>query len=169
VTDLTEGTKLDEDKVPVDLLSPLWLLATSQVLDFGAKKYEPYNWAKGISYSRVYAALNRHLMAWWVGEDEDEETGIHHLAHASCCLMFLTHYELVGGRYREYDDREHGIFDPNQASPKERNTSEELSRARGLSGEDPEPTVTPESRDAYLPVDPEVRAFADRVTERQGR
>lgn len=103
---LSEGVKHDEAKLPFDLLSPLALEATAQVLQFGAKKYEPYNWAKGIKYSRVFSALCRHLWAWWRGEDADPETRLHHLAHAMCCLMFLLHYELVGKpRYEGYDDR----------------------------------------------------------------
>lgn len=102
---LTEGMKHDSGKPRVDLLSPHFLLGTAQVLDFGAKKYEPYNWAKGIMYSRVYAATLRHLLAFWSGEECDEESGIHHLLHASCCIMFLVHYETVRETYKEFDDR----------------------------------------------------------------
>jgi hypothetical protein len=100
---LLEGRKDDEDKIRMDLLSPVFLEGTAMVLTFGAKKYDAYNWAKGIAYSRVFAALQRHLWAFWRGEDLDEETGMPHLWHASCCLMFLTHYE--GTNLRGFDDR----------------------------------------------------------------
>lgn len=102
---LAEGTKYDEDKVPLDLWSPDALTETARVLAFGARKYERYNWARGIHYSRVFAALCRHLWAWWKGERDDPETGLHHLAHAMCCLMFLLHYEVNREQYRSYDDR----------------------------------------------------------------
>lgn len=102
---LVEGTKFDTDKLPFDLLSPDYLYGTVAVLKFGAEKYEPYNWAKGILYSRVFAALQRHLWAFWSGEDIDEETGLHHLLHASCCLMFLVHYEAHPEKYTEFNDR----------------------------------------------------------------
>jgi len=102
---LTEGTKYDSDKLPFDLLSTDFLNGTCEVLAFGAKKYEPWNWAKGIKYSRVFAALMRHLWAFWRGETNDPETGIHHLFHASCCLMFLSHYESNRRKYRKFDDR----------------------------------------------------------------
>lgn len=102
---LTEGTKYDDGKLPLDLWSPYALEETARVLAFGAVKYEPYNWAKGIKYSRVFSALLRHLWAFWKGEKLDKETGIHHLAHAMCCLMFLLHYEMNHRKYRSYDDR----------------------------------------------------------------
>lgn len=102
---LKEGTKFDNDKLPLDLWSPYALEETAKVLAFGAIKYEPYNWAKGIKYSRVFSALLRHLWAFWRGENFDEETRLHHLAHAMCCLMFLLHYEMNRRKYRLFDDR----------------------------------------------------------------
>jgi len=44
----------------------------------------------------------RHLTAWWAGEDLDPESGLHHLAHAACCLMFLLEYTQT---HTELDDR----------------------------------------------------------------
>jgi hypothetical protein len=102
---LSEGTKYDDGKVPFDLWSPDALEATAEVLAFGAQKYEAYNWARGISYRRIFAALLRHLWAWWRRKELDDETGLSHLAHAMCCLMFLLHYALNCDKYREFDDR----------------------------------------------------------------
>jgi hypothetical protein len=102
---LEEGTKDDGGKPRYDLLSTEWLNGTTEILTFGVEKYEEWNWAKGIKYSRVFSALMRHLWAWWMGEKLDEETGKHHLWHASCCLMFLVHYEAYPDAYFEYDDR----------------------------------------------------------------
>lgn len=102
---LKEGTKNDGGKLPLDLWSPYAIEETAKVLAFGATKYEPYNWAKGIKYSRVFAALLRHLFAFWKRERLDEETGLHHLAHAMCCLMFLLHYEVNNKKYKAFDDR----------------------------------------------------------------
>ena len=79
MTKLPEGTKNDQDKIPIDLLSPDFIIGISKILQFGAVKYEPYNWAKGIKYSRVFAALQRHLWAFWAGEELDDETGMPHL------------------------------------------------------------------------------------------
>ena len=88
-----EGVKFDSDKPRFDLITPEFLEDISKVLTYGATKYEPYNWAKGMNWSRVFGAMMRHMWAWWKGDDTDPETGFSHLAHASCCLMFLISYE----------------------------------------------------------------------------
>jgi len=86
----------------------VWHLIACSVKAWGqvAAKYAPHNWEKGIDYSRVYGALLRHMMAWWGGEDTDPETGLSHLHHAACCIMFLQHFVEVGSEaYRDRDDR----------------------------------------------------------------
>jgi hypothetical protein len=87
------AVKHDDEKTPYALLDPLYLELTAKVLQFGAKKYAAWNWAKGMDWSRVYSALQRHLNAYWGGEELDPETGLPHLACASCCLMFLMRYQ----------------------------------------------------------------------------
>lgn len=84
------------------LLSTTALTSIARVLQFGAKKYDSHNWRKGLAWSRVYDALQRHLTAWNDGEDPDPETGLSHLAHAGCCIMFLLEYEVT---HRDLDDR----------------------------------------------------------------
>lgn len=63
-------------------------------MGFGAKKYEDYGWAAGLDHSRVYAAILRHLFAYWRGENNDPESGESHLAHAGCGIMFLLTYKI---------------------------------------------------------------------------
>jgi hypothetical protein len=99
---LTEGTKHDGEKIQLDLLSSRWLFGVGQVLTFGAKKYAAHNWRQGIKSSRLLGACLRHVLAYLGGEDRDPETGISHLHHASCCLMFLS--ELAETK-PEFDDR----------------------------------------------------------------
>jgi hypothetical protein len=45
---------------------------------------------------RYFDAMQRHVWAWRRGESLDPETGMHHLAHAACCLFFL--YEHTTGK-----------------------------------------------------------------------
>ena len=90
---MTEGRKDDQGKIPYDLLPPELLEGTAAVLRFGATKYAPRNWELGMAWSRPFAALMRHMWAWWKGEKADPETGMSHLWHASCCLAFLIAYE----------------------------------------------------------------------------
>lgn len=65
----------------------------AQVLTFGAAKYDANNWCRGARWGRYFAALCRHIFAWWRGENRDPETGLSHLAHAGCCLLFLMEYQ----------------------------------------------------------------------------
>ena len=102
---LTEGTKFDDNKLRLDLLPPEFEEAVAEILTYGAKKYEDENWRKGIKYKRVYGALRRHLLAWWKGEDYDNETGFSHLWHAACNLAFLITYEAHPSEYKKFDDR----------------------------------------------------------------
>ena len=96
------GLKYDEGKLRYDLLPPEAIKAIVRVLTYGATKYAPRNWEKGIAYSRLLAASRRHEAAWEMGEDIDTETGIHHLAHKACCDIMLLSQELWG--MDEFDD-----------------------------------------------------------------
>jgi hypothetical protein len=89
-----DGRKDDQAKPRWDLL-PLFLIEPAvRVLTFGASKYAPDNWRKvPDGHTRYFAAAMRHLAAWQSGEKVDSETGESHLAHAICCLIFLTDLE----------------------------------------------------------------------------
>lgn len=93
---MTEALKYDKDKVPLELLAPTALTEIAKVLQFGAKKYSAHNWRKGMNWSRLLGAALRHLFAYIRGEDKDPETGLSHLAHLGCCVMFLLEYQLLG-------------------------------------------------------------------------
>lgn len=98
-----EGLKYDQNKLRYDLLPMEAIEPIIEILMFGAKKYEAYNWTKGIRYSRIFGALMRHLWAWWRGETNDPESGKNHLAHAGCCLFFLLSYSVRS--MKQFDDR----------------------------------------------------------------
>ena len=91
----TTGVKYDDGKSPYDLLDPIALEGLASVLAFGAKKYASWNWAKGISYTRLIAALLRHTFAILRGELIDPESGLPHINHVGCCWMFLAHMMAV--------------------------------------------------------------------------
>lgn len=90
---LTEGFKQDAKKPRTDLIPTQPLLDVAEVFRIGSEKYTERNWEKGMAWHRPYGALLRHLFAWWGGESKDKETGLSHLAHACCELMFLMEYE----------------------------------------------------------------------------
>lgn len=98
----TEAMKFDQDKLPLNLLSTEAMNQTAAVLKFGAQKYAEHNWRGGFKWSRPLAAAMRHLTAFNDGEDKDPESGLSHLAHAACCIMFLLEFEKT---HPELDDR----------------------------------------------------------------
>jgi hypothetical protein len=82
--------KKDYGKPMWDLLPYGQLSHIVNVLTFGAEKYGPHQWQKvENAKDRYFAAMMRHLTAWWEGERADPESGMPHLAHAGCCLLFL--------------------------------------------------------------------------------
>ncbi len=89
-----EGVKHDQGKDPWHLLPWDAVRCIVKVLMFGAKKYAPRNWEKGMAWHRLYGATIRHMTAWWEGEVKDPETGYSHLWHAATCILFLIAYEL---------------------------------------------------------------------------
>ena len=96
------GIKHDTSKLRFDLIPPSSLEELVSVYTFGAEKYEPRNWERGIEYSRIYAAVQRHLSAYWRGQDLDEESALPHLAHAAWGLFALLEYQRT---HPELDDR----------------------------------------------------------------
>jgi hypothetical protein len=104
--------KADADKIRMDLLPVSFLRWTAAALRYGAEKYDDFNYMRGtgLKYSRVYAAALRHLTAWWDSEGDgecDDESGIHHLAHAASCLAMLIHLRC----------ETHGVDDRPYANP----------------------------------------------------
>lgn len=88
-------------KSPVDLIPPQFILGISAVLLAGAKKYNKHNWMNGMRWTEVMGGVFRHLLAFLMGEELDKETGLPHLYHAACGIMFLAYYA-HGPRNQEY-------------------------------------------------------------------
>ncbi len=100
-------------KLPYELLPAKAIDEVVQVLDFGAKKYEPHGWRnlKQEDLSKLLGAALRHIFAYMRGEKEDIETGIDHLAHASCDLLFIQELKYIikereDGRFTEKEEDE---------------------------------------------------------------
>lgn len=91
---MSKALKLDQGKIPLELLPFESLAEVGKVLAFGAEKYGRYNWRSGMEWTRLVGAVLRHLFAWMRGEHLDPESGLSHLAHAACGLLFLLAYEI---------------------------------------------------------------------------
>jgi len=97
VKEIMEGKKYDGDKAKLYLLPPKSILEVGKVLTYGADKYDPENWRKVDDLQNRYtSAALRHIFAHIDGEADDQETGLSHLAHAMCCLLFKLEDELLG-------------------------------------------------------------------------
>jgi hypothetical protein len=87
---ITGSIKHDQGKADLSILSVHGLSQIALALQFGAKKYNRYNYLEtGFKYTRLSSAALRHLYAWVWGEDKDAESGLSHLAHAGACIVML--------------------------------------------------------------------------------
>lgn len=88
------GTKYDNGKLRWDLLKFGPVEDVVKVLTMGAKKYADNNWQLvEDGQDRYFAALMRHLTTWRKGELIDPESGLPHLAHVACNVMFLQWFD----------------------------------------------------------------------------
>jgi hypothetical protein len=81
-------------KLALDQFDWRVLCEDALVLNYGELKYQKNNWRKGTDYSEMLGSTMRHIVAWWLGEDLDPESGLPHLAHARINLMFLRNWQL---------------------------------------------------------------------------
>lgn len=120
VTDPETGGQKGDKIAQEGSLEPLSLLEVAKVAGYGAKKYSRFNYLNGYPWSLSYSALQRHLKAWYAGEDLDSEFGLSHLAHAAWHCLALLSFSLRG---RGTDDR-----------PTDANLEKWLAEARARAG-----------------------------------
>ena len=63
-----------------------------KVMEYGASKYAPENWRKGLNTTEVLESLARHLFALMNGEEIDPESGQLHIGHIFCNAMFWQYH-----------------------------------------------------------------------------
>ena len=88
------GKKFDKGKPRWDLVPWSGLHSFVAVLTHGADKYGDHNWQElAGGRERYFAAALRHLLAWKEGELLDPDSGLKHLGHAICNLVFLAWFD----------------------------------------------------------------------------
>ncbi len=92
VTGGAKGMKLAQ----LGALDPAALMVVAEVAGFGGAKYARYNFLNGFDWSLAYDALQRHMHAFWGGEEIDPESGLPHPAHAAWQALCLTAFWLRG-------------------------------------------------------------------------
>lgn len=78
--------------------------AFTRVAEFGAVKYEPWNWSKGLKRVQLLGSLLRHAFAYLRGQDRDKDSGLLHTDHILWNATALCHnvaHNLEDGRRKE--------------------------------------------------------------------
>lgn len=100
------GVKFDNGKPRFDLIPPEALFGLAELYRIGAEKYADRNWENGMSFSRLFGAMQRHAWAFMSGEDYATDDGQHHLLSVAWCALSLYTY-WCRGLDKEFDDRPH--------------------------------------------------------------
>ena len=94
----TQSTALKNDKDKLDLsLNPyVAVKAMAKAFMVGEKKYGRYNYTKGHKASQLAAACERHLKAWFEGEENDPTDGQPHLGSVMACVAMILRQQELG-------------------------------------------------------------------------
>lgn len=87
--DRSNTGKLKWSLVPFRALEPM-----VDVLMFGAKKYAPNNWKKGLPYTEICESLLRHTYSFLNGQNRDKESRLLEVGHILCNALFLSYMAL---------------------------------------------------------------------------
>lgn len=99
------GRKFDSKKNRLELIPPEAIEELGWVYTFGAEKYAPNNWLRGINYTRIIGAIKRHVLEIEKSQDYDPEWGLLHAGHAAWSLIALIYFMKHPERYKKFDDR----------------------------------------------------------------
>ena len=88
---MSNGERHNENKLRWSLVSWRALWPMVSVLMFGAEKYSDNNWKKGLPWMEITESLQRHMIAFIEGEDDDSESKLSHVGHILCNAMFLSY------------------------------------------------------------------------------
>lgn len=97
-----QGMRDNEHKPKWSYVDFQSLLPLVQVLEYGANKYAPNNWKKGLSVTETCESMLRHTFAFMNGENTDKESQLHHIGHIMANAMFIS-WMLTN--LPEHDDR----------------------------------------------------------------
>lgn len=88
--DTNPKDRIGVTKPQLHLVPRSFVIRVAQAMADGARKYGPFNWRTKRVRATVYvSAAERHLGAWFDGEDNAADSGVHHLAHAGACIGIL--------------------------------------------------------------------------------
>ncbi|MBK1968396.1 hypothetical protein JIX59_03495 [Brevundimonas diminuta] len=101
--DTNPKTRFGMAKPPIGLIPGPAMIHMAEAFRDGAQKYGPANWREDpVSSSTYINAAFRHILSWYDGEEEAQDSGVHHLGHAAACLAILLDAQAQGTLH---DDR----------------------------------------------------------------
>jgi len=95
-----KGLRYNEGKPKWGLVHFKSLEPMVRVLEYGAKKYSPDNWKKGLDKKEILESMMRHIAALMDGEEIDPETGITHMGNIQCNAMFYNYFTALEDEYQ---------------------------------------------------------------------
>ena len=110
------AARYNQGKIQYNLIPPYPLEQLGKLFTYGATKYAPNNWKKGLLWTKVLDSAMRHLEAFRAGEDYDYDrncqgciegycknhSGVYNLTAATWNLFILTDYYKSNP---QFDDR----------------------------------------------------------------
>ncbi len=109
------ATRYNSGKPQWGLVVQWTLIPMVKVLEFGAAKYAPDNWKKGLNREEILESIKRHLDALFDGQEFDEKdsptdishSGLHHIGHIMCnCMFYFFHW--ANGTFTKERNVEYG-------------------------------------------------------------
>jgi len=102
--DKQQAKRFNRGKPRLSLLlaAPDALEGITRVLEYGAEKYGRDNWLQGLPFTEVVDSALRHLLKWFKGEELDEESGLPHVDHIACNVLFICQFWRT---HNDFDDR----------------------------------------------------------------
>lgn len=86
------GSRYNNGKLRWDLVEWNSVEEMLKVLEFGALKYNPQNWKKGLNREEILESTQRHLIKLFQKEELDSESQLHHAGHVMCNMMFYLYH-----------------------------------------------------------------------------
>lgn len=80
----------DAERFRADLISPIGLMAVAETCAEGARKYDDFNWEKGMPISDLLNHAIIHIYKYLAGDRSED-----HLAHAAWNLLAAIHSEAL--------------------------------------------------------------------------
>lgn len=113
------GDRFNQGKLKWSLVCYKSLEPMVEVLMFGAIKYAPHNWKKGLLYTEICESMLRHIYNFLDGRNRDKESRLLEVGHIMCNALFLSFMYLFRP---DLDDRENPDSREDEVTEDNKNT-----------------------------------------------